>query len=53
MAIVQSFIKRDKAEIAARLRADGYRQAQIARIIYGQANSTTIGQVSRLLKEVK
>lgn len=51
-AIIQSFVKQDKAQIAARMKADGYRTSQIARAIYGEANKNTMTQVGKLLKEV-
>lgn len=52
MAIVQSFVKRDKAETAARMKAEGLRTSQIARLLFGEANKTTMTAVGKLLKEV-
>lgn len=49
---VNSFIRQDKAKTASRMRAEGMRHAQIARLLYGEANKTSISKVSKLLKEV-
>jgi hypothetical protein len=49
---VNQFIRQDKAKTASRMRAEGMRHAQIARLLYGEANKTSISKVSKLLRQV-
>lgn len=50
---VNAFLRQDKQETALRMRQEGMRYSQIARLLYGEANSNTISKVAKLLKEVK
>lgn len=50
---IQNFLKKDRAEVASRMKNDGLRTSQIARYMFGEANKQTISKVAKLLKEVK
>lgn len=52
-AMVSNFIKTDKARIASRMKADGLRTSQMARLLYGETTRNNMAKVTRLLKEVE
>lgn len=52
-SLITNFLQQDRASIAQRMRDDGLRTSQIARVIYGKVNKTTMNKVGLLLKEVK
>jgi hypothetical protein len=52
-AQISAFLIKERSTVCKRMKAEGYRTSQIARIVFGDATPLSMTKVSQLLKEVK
>ncbi len=50
-AQISAFLTQERSQICKRMKAEGFRTSQIARIVFGDASVNSMTKVSQLTKE--